>query len=92
MSKPPSYRGPKARIRKLDKPTPTKDEVKRSLPIGIGRAVDYLLEEHGVAVSRQTVYNWSVKGKRGTMLKTITKAGRIYTTRENVDAFVAALG
>jgi transposase-like protein len=51
----------------------------------------YLDREHGIEVSRQTVYNWVKKGVRGTTLQTIRKGGKLYTTEARVDDFVANL-
>ena len=90
MSKPPRLRRSGApRIRKLNQPN-----AKPEAPVlmGLGKVPEYLKKTHGITVSRVTVYNWANKGKRGTLLASTTKAGHRYTTKEDVDAFVAALG
>lgn len=52
----------------------------------------YLIEEHGVEVSRQTVYNWAHKGLKGQKLHSIRVANTLYTTKEQVDAFISDRG
>ena len=52
----------------------------------------YLDREHNIEGTRQTVYNWAQKGKKGTLLQTTTKAGQLYTTENWVDEFVESVG
>lgn len=52
----------------------------------------YLDRQHEIEVTRQTVYNWAKNGKRGTKLRTVTKAGKLYTTENWVDDFLASIG
>jgi len=53
-------------------------------------AAVYVAREHGVIVTRQTLYNWAKNGRRGTKLRTVKKAGKILTTTGAVDDFVAS--
>ena len=49
----------------------------------------YLDRQHEIEVTRQTVYNWVKKGRKGTTLRTVKKAGTICTTEKWVDDFLA---
>ena len=61
--------------------------------ITLGMVVDYLQKTMGITRTRQTIYNWAIKGvyrglgKRIT-LRTKMRANRIYTTRAWVKDFV----
>lgn len=67
------------------KPQPARPEF-----ITIGRARRYLVEHHGICVTRQTVYNWMKPTKRrGVLLRSVSRAGRRLTTRKWVDDAVA---
>ena len=61
----------------------------------LAQVPDYVQRTHGFSRSRQTVYNWAKKGVpvggEKILLPTINKGGQLYTTAEDVDAFVARL-
>lgn len=57
--------------------------------IKLADAVRYVKEQHGIEVTRQTIYNWRKSGKQGRKLPCVTAAGNIYTTEEALDDFVA---
>jgi len=53
---------------------------------------EYLLKRYGETVTRQTVYNWMKRGKRGVKLRTCKKSPmsrQPYTTWEWVRDFIA---
>lgn len=52
-------------------------------------AAIYAAREHGVTVTRQTIYNWAKNGKHGVHLTVVRKAGITYTTERAVDEFIA---
>lgn len=60
--------------------------------LALGDVPAYIERTHGVNFTRQTVYNWAKKGKRGMKLWTTTVAGQLYTTEEQVDEFFIQLG
>lgn len=53
-------------------------------------AAIYVAREHGVVVTRQTIYNWAKTGRKGTKLRMWKKAGRRFTTERAIDDFVAS--
>jgi len=53
-------------------------------------AAVYVAREHGLVVTRQTIYNWVKTGRRGVKLQATKKAGRLLTTRKACDDFVAS--
>ena len=57
----------------------------------ISEVPEYLDRVHEVDATRQTVYNWVNKGRRGTHLRTVRKAGTLFTTEAWVDQFVSSL-
>lgn len=57
----------------------------------ISEVPGYLDREHSIEVTRQTVYNWVKNGVRGSKLRTIRKANKLYTTEGWVDDFVSTL-
>ena len=52
----------------------------------------YVHQQYSIEVTRQTVYNWAKTGIRGVQLKTVRKAGKLFTTKGWVDAFVQSTG
>lgn len=52
----------------------------------------YADREHDIEVTRQTVYNWAKKGKRGEKMRTVRRPTGLYTTKGWVDEFLRAIG
>lgn len=52
----------------------------------------YVQYHYGIEISRQTAYNWAKTGIRGVQLKTVRKAGKLFTTKGWLDDFIQSTG
>ncbi len=52
---------------------------------------DILVKHFGEVRSRMTVYYWAREGIGGTKLKSVRKVGRLYTTMDDLSAFVGGI-
>ena len=59
--------------------------------IKLGLVPAYIAEKYGRYVTRQTVYNWASKGKRGNILQTTRVAGTLFTTKGWISGFFSTL-
>jgi hypothetical protein len=60
--------------------------------IKIGNVPAWIAEEYGMdPPSRQTVYNWTKKGKNGLVLKTVKKFGIIHVNERWLHEFATHL-
>lgn len=57
--------------------------------IGLKDAAAYAARRFGIAITRQTVYNWIKIGANHRQLKSIRRGHRLYTTNGWVDEFLA---
>lgn len=60
--------------------------------ISMREALELVQKGHKIHVSRQTVYNWARLGKHNVKLRTVTRAGQLYTTPQWVEQFVSSCG
>jgi len=61
--------------------------------IRIGDVPKWISQEYGIEPppTRQTVYNWTKRGKNGLVLKTVTKFGNLHVSERWLHEFASHL-